>query len=57
MYHPSVVKYRLMKEFGWSPNQIAELDAKLGSDLVHIIKIVDSMQEEEVRRQQQQKNR
>ena len=39
--HPIISKYRLMKEFGWTPSQLDELDSKFAEQILFLINRVD----------------
>jgi len=48
--HPTLTEFRLCKEFGWTPNQLARQPAKTIEEFIVILSEVDRQTEEEVSR-------
>jgi hypothetical protein len=46
--HESVTEYRLCKEFGWTPNQLASVSAKKVEEFLIIINEIDRQALDEV---------
>lgn len=48
--HPSLTKFRLCKEFGWTPNQLDEQPFKTIEEFIVILNELDRQAEEERKR-------
>jgi hypothetical protein len=46
--HPSLTKFRLCKEFGWTPNQLAKQPAKTIEEFIVILNEIDRQTEQEI---------
>jgi len=46
--HPSLTKFRLCKEFGWTPNQLAKQPAKTIEEFIVILNEIDRQTELEI---------
>jgi hypothetical protein len=46
--HSSLTEFRLCREFGWTPNQLAEQPAKTIEEFIVILSEVDRQTEEEI---------
>jgi hypothetical protein len=56
-YHPAIKKFRLMKEFGWTTDQLAELNSKLGEEILFIISTIDDIVEDRMNQAERQRSR
>jgi len=48
--HPSLTDFRLCKEFGWTPLQLARQPAKTIEEFIVILNEMDKQAEEEMKR-------
>lgn len=48
--HPALTEFRLCKEFGWTPTQLARQPAKKVEEFIVILNEMDRQTEEEVRK-------
>lgn len=48
--HPSLTKFRLCKEFGWTPEELDRQPAKTIEEFVVILNEMDRQSEEEIER-------
>ena len=48
--HPSLITFRLCKEFGWTPRQLRRQPAKTIEEFIVILNEVDRQGEEEMRK-------
>lgn len=46
--HPSLTKFRLCKEFGWTPRQLERQPAKTVEEFIVILNEMDRQTEEEI---------
>jgi hypothetical protein len=46
--HPSLTEFRLCKEFGWTPNQLAKQPAKTIEEFIVILNEIDRQTEQEI---------
>jgi len=52
--HPSLTRFRLCKEFGWTPKQLDSQSAKTIEEFIVILAEVDRQTEEEIKRAKRQ---
>jgi len=52
--HPSLTRFRLCKEFGWTPKQLDSQSAKTIEEFIVILAEVDRQTEEEMERAKRQ---
>ncbi|RLG93072.1 hypothetical protein DRO34_01350 [Candidatus Bathyarchaeota archaeon] len=48
--HPSLTAFRLCKEFGWTPLELAQQPAKTIEEFIVILNELDTQTEEEIRK-------
>jgi len=48
--HPSLTEFRLCKEFGWAPTQLARQPAKKVEEFIVILNEMDRQTEEEMKK-------
>jgi hypothetical protein len=48
--HPSLTEFRLCKEFGWTPTQLARQPAKKVEEFIVILNEMDRQTEEEIQK-------
>ncbi|MGQ9565601.1 MAG: hypothetical protein ACUVT5_03530 [Candidatus Bathyarchaeales archaeon] len=53
--HPSLLTFRLCKEFGWTPRQLSRQPAKTIEELVVILNEIDRQTEAEMEKTKQSK--
>lgn len=53
--HPSLLTFRLCKEFGWTPRQLGQQPAKTIEELVVILNEIDRQTEAELEKTKQSK--
>ncbi len=46
-----------MKEFGWTTDQLAELNSKLGEEILFIISTIDDIVEDRMNQAERQRSR
>jgi len=51
--HPSLTEFRLCKEFGWAPLQLARQPAKKVEEFIVILNEMDRQTEEEIKKTKQ----
>ena len=52
--HPALTEFRLCKEFGWTPTQLARQPAKKVEKFIVILNEMDRQTEEEVQKAKQE---